>query len=92
MKIFENFEMEAPKTKVLASVLNGVLNMKKGMKRFDVLLIGDTANKGLFRASYNLQKTKAIDVGSLNVHDILNHKNIFVDKNVVATIAKHYKV
>jgi len=92
MKVFENFEIEAPKTKILASVLNGILNMKKGAKRFDVLLVGETANKGLFRASYNLQKTKAIDAQSLNVQDVLNHKNLFVDKNVLATIEKHYKV
>ncbi len=90
VKVFESFAMDAPKTKVLASVLNGILNMKKGEKRFDVLLVGENANKNLFRASSNLQKTKAIDAGSLNIHDVLNHKNFFIDKEVVATIAKHY--
>jgi len=90
VKVFENFIINAPKTKVLASVLNGILNMKKGAKRFDVLLIGDTANKNLFRASSNLEKAKAIDAGSLNVYDVLNHKNLFLDKDAVATIAKHY--
>ncbi len=92
MKVFESLMIEAPKTKVLASALSGVLAMKKGAKRYDVLLVSENANKNLFRASSNLQKAKALDAGSLNVQDILNHKNIFIDKSVVQTIEKHYKI
>lgn len=91
IRVFESLIIEAPKTKVLASTLNNILNMKKGEKRFDVLLVGETANRNLFRASLNLQKAKAIDAGSLNVHDVLNHKNLFIDKEAVATIERHYK-
>ncbi len=65
--------------------------MKKNAKRYDVLLVGDHANKNLFRASSNLEKAKAIDAASLNVFDVLNHKNLFMEKEAVATIAKHYK-
>jgi large subunit ribosomal protein L4 len=91
IKVFESLMLEAPKTKFLASALNAILNRKKGDKKFDVLLVGEGSNKNLFRASSNLQKAKAIDAQSLNVHDVLNHKNLFLDKEVVATIAKHYK-
>ncbi|SRR5258708_3746645 len=92
VKVFESLTVDAPKTKVLASALNLILNMKKGAKRFDVLLVGGMTNKNLARASFNLQKTKALDPESLNIQDVLNHKNIFMDKDAVATIAKHYKV
>lgn len=92
IKVFESLMIEAPKTKVLASSLNGILARKKGEKRFDVLLVSENANKNLFRATSNLQKTKTIDVTSLNIHDIINHKNLFIDKDVVATIEKHYKI
>lgn len=91
LKIFDSFAIEAPKTKALASSLSGLLSMKKGLKKFDVLLVAAGENKNLFRASSNLQKTKALDAASLNIYDILNHKNLFIDKEAISTIAKHYK-
>lgn len=92
LKIFETLMIEAPKTKILASSLKGILSPRKGDKRFDVLLISENSNQNLFRATSNLKKTKTIDVTSLNVHDIINHRNLFIDKSVVATIEKHYKI
>jgi large subunit ribosomal protein L4 len=92
MKVFENLALEAPKTKILASTLVQLLNMRKGAKQYNVLLVGDTANKDLFRAAANLQKTKALDAASLNLHDVLNYKNLFLDKEAVATIEKHYQL
>jgi large subunit ribosomal protein L4 len=95
IKVFETLALEAPKTKAFAASLRALLNMKKNAKRYDVLLVAANGsgaeNKNLFRASSNLQKTKALDAASLNVYDILNHKNVFLDKEAVATIAKHYK-
>jgi large subunit ribosomal protein L4 len=92
VKVFETLTLEVPKTKMLASALNSLLAMKKNAKRYDVLLVSsNTENKSLFRASSNLQKAKALDAGSLNIYDILNHKNLFLDKEAVAAIAKHYK-
>lgn len=92
LKVFESLMIEAPKTKAIASSLKALLAPRKGDKRFDVLLISDNSNQNLFRATSNLKKTKTIDVTSLNVHDIINHKNLFIDKSVVATIEKHYKI
>lgn len=95
LKVFENFTIEAPKTKLLASSLGILLAMnakKKDAKRYDVLLVAEPGNKNLTRASANLEKTKALDATSLNVLDVLNHKNLFVEKDAVATIAKHYKI
>jgi large subunit ribosomal protein L4 len=92
IKIFDTLTFEAPKTKMLASTLNTLLNMKKGAKRFDVLLIGLHDNTNLNRASANLLKTKTLDATSLNIYDILNHKNVFIDKEAIPMIEKHYKV
>ena len=92
VKVFDSFALEAPKTKVLASALNTLLNIKKSAKRYDVLLVDNASNKNLFRASANLQKTKAVDAASLNVVDVLDHKRIFLGKGAVGTIAKHYKI
>jgi len=91
VKVLDTMTISAPKTKVLAGALNGLLSMKKGAKRYDALLVTANDNKNVFRASSNLEKAKAIDATSLNVFDILNHKNLLIDKGVVETIAKHYK-
>lgn len=92
VKFFENFVIDAPKTKVLAAPLRELLAMPKGTKRYDVLLVANGNDKNLVRASSNLQKAKAIEAGSLNIYDILNHKHVFIEKDAVATIEKHYKV
>jgi large subunit ribosomal protein L4 len=92
IKFFENFDIEAPKTKILAAALRPMLPMKKGDRKYDVLLVsGDSAKKSIFRASSNLPKAKTLDATSLNIFDILNHKNIFVEKGAVAVIEKHFK-
>lgn len=91
VKIFENLSMETPKTKILARELSFVLAMKKHAKRYDTLLVSEGASKNLMRASMNLEKTKALDAASLNVQDVLNHKNIFIEQKAPAVIAKHFK-
>jgi large subunit ribosomal protein L4 len=92
VKVFESLAVEAPKAKILAATLSALLAMKKKAKRYDVLLVSDKDNKNLFRASSNLEKAKAIDATSLNVYDIMNHKNFFIDKEAALAIGKHYKV
>jgi large subunit ribosomal protein L4 len=91
VKIFDTLAPESPKTKVMAAALNAILKMKKGAKRYDVLMVVAPENKNTFRAASNLQKAKVLDAGSLNVYDIVNHKNLFLDKESVGVIAKHYK-
>jgi large subunit ribosomal protein L4 len=92
VKFFENFDLAAPKTKLLSSALRPMLPMKKGDRKYDVLLVAhDQGNKAVFRASANLPKAMALDAASLNLFDILNHKNIFVEKEAIDIIEKHYK-
>jgi large subunit ribosomal protein L4 len=92
LKVFDTLALEAPKTKIAATALTAVLAPKKGEKRFDVLLVTGTGSKDLSRATGNLQKTQAIGADSLNIYDILNHKNLFIEKGAVETIEKHYKI
>jgi large subunit ribosomal protein L4 len=92
VKIFEDFSIEAPKTKTLALILRTVLGMKKDAKKFDVVLVSNGENKNLFRASSNLTKAKALRSDSVNIYDIMNHKNVFIEKGAVSDIEKHYKI
>lgn len=89
IKIFETLALEAPKTKALFGKMKTVL-AAKGVKKLDVLFIPETGNKNIFRAAANIQKTKALDPGALNVYDVLNYKHIFVDAKAIPQIQKQY--
>jgi large subunit ribosomal protein L4 len=92
IKVFETLLLEQPKTKALASTLKGMITLPKGGKRWDVLLVSDAKNKNLFRAASNLEKAKVLSADSLNIFDVINHRNLFIDKEAVEMIGKHYKV
>ncbi|MBI2033557.1 MAG: 50S ribosomal protein L4 [Candidatus Liptonbacteria bacterium] len=86
IKVFDNLEVKEPKTKILAGVLKPILNLKKNSKKMDLLLVGQAHSKNLFRAARNLVKAKAVSPESLNIQDLLNHKNIFIDKGAISLI------
>ncbi len=90
VRIFDAFAVE-PKTKPLASALRGILSMDKHARRYDVLFVSNGMNRNLLRASANLTKARVLDAGSLNLEDILNHRNLFIELPAVAAIAKHYR-
>jgi large subunit ribosomal protein L4 len=91
VKFFENFDLEAPKTKILTGMLRPMLPMKKGDRKYDVLLVAhDGTKRAIFRASANIPKAKAVAATSLDLFEILNHGNIFIEKDAVAVIQKHY--
>lgn len=92
LKIFDNLQIAEPKTKNLFVPLHAALKLKKTQKKLDVLLIAEHDNKNIMRASSNIPKTKATHPESLNAYDAINHKNIFIEKNAVGEIAKHYKI
>ena len=92
IKVMDTLVTGAPKTKMLADSLRNILAMKKGAKRYDALLVPSGMNAIVFRASSNLQKTKAIDAASLNIYDILNHANLLLEKESIAVIEKHYQI
>jgi large subunit ribosomal protein L4 len=92
LKFFENFDLAAPKTKLLAGALRPMLPMKKGDRKYDVLLVAENVgNKAVFRAISNLPKAEALGAESINLYDLLNHKNVFLEKGAVTAIEKHFK-
>jgi large subunit ribosomal protein L4 len=90
VKVLDTLVTEAPKTALLSGALRKILNMKKGAKRYDALLVPSATNAIVFRSSSNLPKAKAIDAASLNIYDILNHANLLLEKDSIAVIEKHY--
>ncbi len=91
VKVLDTLAAPEPKTKLLALALQNILNMKKGSKRYDTLLVPAGTNAIISRSSSNLPKAKAVDAASLNIYDILNHRNLLLEKRSIAVIEKHYK-
>jgi large subunit ribosomal protein L4 len=92
IKFFDSLEINEPKTKLIVSSLKQVLNLSPKQKKMDLLLIPSKENKNIFRASRNLVKTKVLSPDSLNVYDLLNYKNIFIDKNAISVIENNFKI
>ena len=91
VKVFETLAFEAPKTKIAAETLRPIVGLRKGAKKFDALFIAVPNEKNLFRAVRNLEKTKVLDAGSLNVYDAVKYKHIFLDARAIPLISKSQK-
>ncbi|MBM3257089.1 MAG: 50S ribosomal protein L4 [Candidatus Liptonbacteria bacterium] len=90
VKIVDGLAPKESKTKMLASALRTLTSVSSKVKRFDALLIPAVEEKNTFRAAQNLPKVKAIHPSSLNVYDILNHKRVFIAKEAVPFLTRHY--
>jgi large subunit ribosomal protein L4 len=76
LTVFENFEMDAIKTKAFKAVMDNF-----GFE--DLLLVLDSPNDVVSRSARNLPGVTVIPVTGLNVYDILNHKNLALTSSAV---------
>lgn len=76
LTVFENFEMDAIKTKAFKAVMDNF-----GFE--DLLLVLDAPNDVVARSARNLPGVTVIPVTGLNVYDILNHKNLALTSSAV---------
>ena len=90
IKIVEGLRIEDAKTKTAAAALRLLLAVPKNEKKFDALLIPHMEEKNMFRVSANLTKTKVLHPSSLNVYDLLNYKNVIIEKETIPFMEKHY--
>ena len=87
LKVVDKFEIESLKTKDLAAVLSNLFG-----SRPNALLIAGSDGAKISRTASNLLNVGAISSKSLNVYDLMKHKNIILEKKAVEEIKKHYKV
>jgi large subunit ribosomal protein L4 len=90
LMVIDAMRMEAPKTKVFAAALRGLLSMTKQKKNFDILVVPGTEDMGVSRAGRNLPKSKISNPASLNVYDLLNYKHLVIGQGAMDAIAKQY--
>lgn len=85
IKFIDKLELETPKTKLLSGFMKIVAAGSKS-----VLLVPSIGSKNIYRTAANISKTTALDPRSLNVYDLLRHKQILMDKTAIEIISKHY--
>ena len=90
IKFFDTLAIQESKTKMLSQKLKPILALTKKHRKFDVLLVANKENKNTMKASQNLPKTKILTAESLNLYDIMNYKNVFIDQNTIEIIGKHF--
>ena len=88
--VLESAVLAAPKTKLLSEALRSFLSIEPKRKKMDALLIAAPEDKTLFRAGRNISKTKVLSPVALNLFDLMNYKNIIIDKNALPVIERHF--
>ncbi len=71
--VVESLSLEAPKTKLLKSLL-------ESMNLSNVLLVTETVNTELYLAARNLVNVNAIDVNAINPVDLLKYNTVVMTK------------
>ena len=78
--VVDSMELEAPKTKLMATALEAMGADKK------VLLVVPTDGETVKRAARNLPIVKMVDVGTLNTYDIMNCTKMVITKSDVQRV------
>ena len=77
LRVVDSLDLETPKTKALFTAIKSFL---------PALLVAESKNKLVNRASRNIPKAKSLNGSSLNVEDLMKFKNILLDQKAVAEI------
>ena len=85
IKVVEDFEFDAPKTKNYVEMLTGFdLQDKKS------LLVLPQVTGNVFLSSRNLKRAKVTEVGSVNTYDILNANMVLLSEKAVEAIIEQF--
>lgn len=82
--VVDKFELDAPKTKLVAAILNNLSATKS------VLLLLNGNNPEIVRAGRNIEKLTMADVALANVYDLVRADKCIITKDAVQAIAEVY--
>ncbi|RJP44588.1 50S ribosomal protein L4 [Candidatus Parcubacteria bacterium] len=92
VKVVKSFELEAPKTKILAGALRDFFKSSRKTKVSSALLIpGKENTQAILRAGANIPAVGILRSDSLNPYDLLSHKHVLVEEAAISLIASQYK-
>lgn len=89
LKFIDKLTVAESKTKIVAGFIK---NFADKQKNSSVLLIPSPEEKNIYRASANIPRVKSASPSSLNIKDILGHKNVLIDQEALAFIQTHYQI
>jgi len=81
LSVIEGFKAEAPKTKLISSVISNVLP-KKGK----ILIVDDSFETNAALAARNIEGLSLSESGNLSVLDIVKFRNVLVSSKAIETI------
>ncbi len=83
LAVVEQFKLDAPKTKLLATKL-------KGMGLDDVLIITDSIEENLLLSSRNLPGVDVVTVGHADPVSLMRHAKVLVTRSAIAKIEEAF--
>jgi large subunit ribosomal protein L4 len=83
LAVVEQFKLDSPKTKLLATKL-------KGMGLDDVLIITDSIDENLLLSSRNLPGVDVVTVGHANPVSLMRHAKVLVTRGAIAKIEEAF--
>ncbi len=82
--VLDNLDIEKPKTKAMAEILDKFFEKKSG------LVVLPTMEKNAILASRNIPKARTIQAKDLNVLDLLNNKYLLMPKEAIKVIQETF--
>jgi large subunit ribosomal protein L4 len=87
IKVLEDFNFEAPKTKEFVEFRNNLEVADKKM-----LLVLSEQNKNIYLSSRNLQDVKVVTISELSTYDIMNAKVLLFVENSIEPLHKLFRI
>lgn len=84
--VIDDLTISDSKTKTFAKILKNL-----GVSKTTLIALPE-ADKNVYLASRNIEGVKSIQIGSLNIVDVLRYKNLIMPKSAIAAIEKTFKI
>ena len=81
IKVVEDFAIEAPRTKTIVAMMNG---LKVSVKK--ILVVLPESNRNILLSARNLQNVKVIPAANLNTYDVMNASSVLIAEGAVNVI------
>ena len=81
LKVVEDFAIEAPRTKTIVAMMNG---LKVSDKK--ILVVLPESNRNILLSARNLQNVKVIPAANLNTYDVMNASSVLIAEGAVNVI------
>jgi len=84
--VLDKLELEAPKTKLIAKIIEDLRKKIENFKKGSVLIVLPKMDKAIIQAARNIPKVETIQAKDLNALDLLSLKYLIVPKDSIKVI------